>query len=197
MTGPDKLLPHESDGIQEYDNPNPGWWMWSLYGSIVFAIGYMFFYGMNFGGTVEAEDAAATIEATAEVQAWLAKNPMVPPSKEELLAAAVDPAILSVGKEQFDKTCAACHGLEAQGLIGPNLTDTAWIHGGGVTDIWNTIVKGVPAKGMPTWRRSFKPEVLTALAAYVRSVQGTAPAGAKIPEGTESPMEPLPAPNTP
>jgi cytochrome c oxidase cbb3-type subunit 3 len=186
MTEPEKLLPHESDGIQEYDNPSPGWWLWTFYGAVAFAVGYMFFYGMNFGGGYHASWSKDMIRETAAVQSWYARNPMTPPTTERLLSAAADPAVLAVGREAFARSCASCHGDQAQGLIGPNLTDPYWLHGGKATD-----VKGVPSKGMPTWGRKFKAEDLTALAAFVLGVQGSLPPDPKAPEGKLVDMEPL------
>ena len=45
----------------------------------------------------------------------------------------------SAGKVLFAKTCVPCHLAEGQGLVGPNLTDDFWIHGGGIKDIFKTI----------------------------------------------------------
>jgi cytochrome c oxidase cbb3-type subunit 3 len=188
----DKLLDHECDGIQEYDNPSPGWWLGTFYGAVLFSICYMFYYGMNFGGDHVDELNAAQVQHKASVQAWFDENPMVPPTAEELLAGAVDPEVLAAGDAAYQKQCASCHGVEGQGLIGPNLTDDHWLHGGSVLEIFDTIVKGVPDKGMPTWGRRFAPEDLEALASYVRSLHGTNPADAKSPQGELAEVEPLP-----
>ncbi len=190
----DILLDHESDGIQEYDNPFPEWFMWLLYGTIIFAILYVFYYGFNYGDSIQSGYRAQLVDDYKSIQDYYAAHPVVPPTSEALLAAAVDEQTLAVGKDQFIKTCAACHGDKAQGLIGPNLTDPFWIHGGQVVQIWTTITKGVPAKGMPSWGRAFKPEVINALAAYVRSLQGSDPPDARAPQGTPVEMEPLPKP---
>ena len=188
----DKLLDHDSDGIREYDNPFPEWFMWLLYGTIVFAIFYIFYYGFNYGSSIQSGYQAELLTDYKAIQDYYVANPVVPPTTSELLAAAVDEKALALGKDQFIKTCAACHGDQAQGLIGPNLTDPFWIHGGEVAQIWTTITKGVPAKGMPSWGRAFKPEVITGLTAYVRSIQGTNPPNARAPQGTPVTMEKLP-----
>ena len=142
----------------------------------------------------ESEYRAEMVADRAEIQAYYDANPIVPPSAQELLAGAVDPEVLALGETFFLKTCASCHGDQAQGLIGPNLTDDHWLHGGKVTEVFQAIVKGVPAKGMPPWGRAFAPEELTALAAYVRSLNGTKPPKARTPEGRKVAPEPLPAP---
>lgn len=191
----DQVLDHDADGIREYDNAPPGWLMWMLYATIVFSVLYLGWYALSFGdddySTWWAEE---QVVDRAQVQNWFKDNPIVPPSAEVLLAGAVDPAVLEVGRARFVKTCGPCHGEQAQGLIGPNLTDDKWIHGGKVTDVFNTIVKGVPAKGMPVWGRSFKPAELAALASYIRSLQGSNPPNPKAAEGQPAVPEPLPKP---
>ena len=57
------------------------------------------------------------------------------------------PAAIAAGDSIFHKTgnCYACHGANAQGLVGPNLTDSTWIHGDGSYDfIVATVTKGIP-----------------------------------------------------
>lgn len=190
----DQLLDHDADGIQEYNNPMPGWLMLLLMGAICFSVLYLAFYALAFGpASMQSEYREEAIEQHAALQAYFDANPLVPPKTEELLAGAVDSAVLAKGRARFTKTCAACHGEAAQGLIGPNLTDDHWLHGGQVTQIFNTITKGVPAKGMPPWGRAFPPDELAALVSYVRSLQGSNPANAKPPEGEVVAAEPLPA----
>jgi cytochrome c oxidase cbb3-type subunit 3 len=188
----DKIV-HEVGGIQEYGNPAPGWLMWLLYGAIIFAVLYVAWYALSFGDhTYDAGYRAEKVSELARVQKHFAENPLVPPTAEALLAGVADPAVLEAGRDRFFKTCASCHGEAAQGLIGPNLTDDHWLHGGKVTEIFQTIVKGVPAKGMPPWGRALAPEELAALTSYVRSLQGSGPANARGPEGPRVEPEPLP-----
>jgi cytochrome c oxidase cbb3-type subunit 3 len=188
----DKVL-HELDGIKEYDNPMPGWLMAIWWGSLLFAAAYLIFYALSFGeGSMEAEYRQATQQAVTAVDAYFEANPLVPPSPAQLLAGAANPSVLEAGRARFTRTCAACHGEQAQGLIGPNLTDDRWIHGGTVEQIFQSVAKGWPAKGMPPWGRALKPEELTALVSYVRSIQGSNPPNARAPEGDRVVPEPIP-----
>ena len=188
----DKVL-HELDGIKEYDTPMPGWLMAIWWGSLIFSAAYLIFYALSFGeGTMEAEYRGATQQAVSAVDAYFEANPLVPPSPAELLAGAANPAVLEVGRARFTRTCASCHGEQAQGLIGPNLTDDRWIHGGTVEQIFQSVAKGWPAKGMPPWGRAVKPEELSALVSYVRSIQGSNPPNARAPEGERVVPEPIP-----
>ena len=189
----DKLLDHDLDGIREYDNPLPGWLMGILWGALIFSILYLGYYALSFGtDDGVAEYRADTIAQRAEMQAYFDKNPLEPPAAEDLLGGAKTAEIIAKGKERFIKTCASCHGEAAQGLIGPNLTDDRWLHGGQVLQIFNTIAKGVPAKGMPPWGRALPPDELAALVSFIRSIQGSTPPDPKPPEGVAVLPEPLP-----
>jgi cytochrome c oxidase cbb3-type subunit 3 len=186
----DRLLDHEYDGIKEYDNPLPRWWLWIFYATIVFVPLYYVFpgrLGENGGNVAEYEASVAEYRAT---------QPAAPTvtSGETLLALSKDREALEEGKEVFAKNCVACHGADGGGVIGPNLTDNAWIHGGAPSAIRNTVVVGVLAKGMPGWERLLKPEELDQVVAYVISLQGTKPATPKAPEGIVDSVAVAPAP---
>lgn len=188
----DKVL-HELDGIKEYDNPMPGWLMAIWWGSLIFSAGYLMFYALSFGeGTMDAEYRQQTVNAVTEVQAYFDANPLVPPKPAELLAGAANPAVLDAAAARFARTCAACHGDKAQGLIGPNLTDDRWIHGGSVEQVFQSVAKGWPAKGMPPWGRTMPPDELAALVSYIRSLQGSNPPNPRAPEGDPFVAEPVP-----
>lgn len=186
--GEDKLLDHSYDGIQEYDNPMPKWWLWIFYVTIAFSVAY-YFLPSPFG-----EGPGAVAEYEAEVAKFKASQPA--PSgpgvtNEQLRALVADAGALREGKAVYDLNCAACHRADGGGLIGPNLTDDAWLHGGSPVEIHTTIAQGVLAKGMPGWERILKPEQVNAVTAYVVSLAGTNPANPKAPEGvpavTDSP----------
>ena len=193
MAGYEDKIIHDVDGISEYNNPMPGWLMSILWGALLFGVLYIMFYALAFGdrGT-DSQARAEAVQRRAAVQKYFDENPLVPPSAAELLAGAVDPAVLERGRDRFARTCASCHGEAAQGLIGPNLCDDRWLHGGEVTKIFTTIAKGVPAKGMPPWGRALAPEELSALVSFVRSLQGSNPPEAKPPEGDRVAPEPVP-----
>ena len=94
-----------------------------------------------------------------------------------------EPATVASGKAVFSAYCTPCHGPDGGGVIGPNLTDAAWIHGGTPDAIYTSVHDGVLAKGMPAWGTSLKPEEVTAVVAYVITLEGTTPANPKAAEG--------------
>jgi len=183
----DRLLDHDYDGIQEYDNPMPRWWLWVFYATIAFVPIYYFAPG-NIGagpGKVAAYEA--------EVAAYEASRPAPAAgmaSDESLRALVADASALELGQVTFVQHCAACHRPDAGGLIGPNLTDDAWLHGDAPSQIHATIVNGVLEKGMPGWERLLQPEQVDAVTAYVLSLKGTNPPSPKPPEGVVTPPVP-------
>src|SRR5690606_34102025 len=94
-----------------------------------------------------------------------------------------DPAMVSAGAATYKAVCAACHNDQGQGLIGPNLTDDYWMHGGTNEAIFTSISKGIPDKGMPPWEASLTAEQRAQLVAFIRSVRGVDAPNAKEPQG--------------
>jgi len=177
----DRLLHHDYDGIQEYDNPMPRWALYIFWGTIVWAALFWFNVpGIGVGQGRIADYDASVAAAAAEFP----PTPHAAPATDQLLVMSKDPAALASGKTVFGAYCVACHGPDGGGVIGPNLTDTYWIHGGSPAAIYTTVHDGVLAKGMPAWGLSLKPEEVDAVVAYVISLQGTTPATPKPPEGT-------------
>ncbi|HEX9843972.1 MAG TPA: c-type cytochrome, partial [bacterium] len=94
---------------------------------------------------------------------------------------------IAAGRTIFLTSCMPCHGDKGQGIIGPNLTDKYWLHGNRYNDIVNTIVNGVPDKGMIAWKTALNPQKINQVAAFVMSIRGTNPPNPKPPQGQEYP----------
>lgn len=176
----DRLLDHSYDGIQEYDNPMPRWWLLTFAGTIIFSVIYLF----NIGPVGNGKGRVADYEA--EVAAYAAAHP-TPTGADDptarLLALGGNRAAMESGKQLFATYCAVCHRPDAGGLIGPNLADAYWIHGATLADIYRTVSDGVLDKGMPPWNKTLKPEQIEAVVAYVASLKGTNPPNPKAPQG--------------
>jgi cytochrome c oxidase cbb3-type subunit 3 len=103
---------------------------------------------------------------------------------EKTVTLLTDPADLAGGKTIFMTNCAACHRADAGGQIGPNLTDDRWILGGGIKNIFHTLVNGGrDGKGMISWKGTLKPKEMQKVASYVLSLQGSNPKDPKAPDG--------------
>jgi cytochrome c oxidase cbb3-type subunit III len=175
----DRVMEHEYDGIREYDNPMPRWWLLTFAGTVIFSVVYMF----NVGPVGNGKGRVADYEAEVAEQQRLHPVAASTVTEEGLLALGGDHETLEEGQEVYRTSCAACHGPAGGGLIGPNLTDEYWIHGARLSDIHKTVVDGVLAKGMPPWSKMLKPEQITAVVVYVASLKGSNPPGAKPPQG--------------
>ena len=175
------LMPEDYDGIKELDNQVPPWFNWLFYGSIIFAALYL----LNFH--VLSNNKLMADEYNDEVNiASIQRNELIKSGafvNETTVTQLTDAASLEAGKEIFKANCVACHGPEGGGLVGPNLTDDYWIHGGGIKNIFKTIKYGVPAKGMITWQNQLNPKQMQNVASFVMNIHGTHPAAAKPPEG--------------
>lgn len=187
----DRLLDHEYDGIREYDNPLPRWWINIFWLTILFSV----LYALNLPWIGNGKGRIANYErdmaVARERQAALAaKSP--PPaamSAAALLAMTRDPARLATGRERFVSTCAACHREDGGGSIGPNLADEFWIHGGRPEEILRTVSDGVLDKGMPAWSQTLTPDEVAAVVAYVLTLHDTHPPNPKEPQGTKVELE--------
>lgn len=171
----DVLLNHEYDGIRELDNDLPGWWKWLFYLTIIISVVYIVHYHVLKSGDLQ--------EAEYEKEMAEAEANMPPEADESTLARLEDNASIAAGKTVFDKNCVVCHLSKGEGLVGPNLTDEYWIHGGSFQDIYLTIKVGVPAKGMISWKKQLNTKEMQQVASFIMSLYGTNPPNAKEPQG--------------
>ncbi|HEY9854257.1 MAG TPA: cbb3-type cytochrome c oxidase N-terminal domain-containing protein [Stenomitos sp.] len=174
---------HSCDGIEEYNNPLPSWWLTMFYGTIVFAIVYQILFPSWFGpGLLKWSQITRydnEVKAAAEQTAKVASAQSTAGGLQAVIA---DPKAIEAGKALFTQNCAACHGANAEGAIGPNLHQPPyWAYGKGAPeDIQFIITHGTNGTaglnkeskgGMPTWSQlgSTKIQQLTA---FVYSLQG-------------------------
>jgi len=166
---------HSYDGIQEYDNPLPRWWLYLFWGTIVFALIYLVLYpglgkfqgllGWSSANQYEREVEVAN-STYGPLYAELAAKPI-----EEL---ATDPKAIKMGQRLFATECSVCHGSAATGSLGfPDLTDDDWLYGGDPDTLKTTITVGrramMPARGM---MGNLTDAEITQVAAFTRSLSG-------------------------
>jgi cytochrome c oxidase cbb3-type subunit 3 len=177
---------HEYDGIKEYNNPLPRWWITMFWLSIVFAIGYLIAYpGFGrFPGVLGwtshkevAADEAAYQKQYGAIYTNFAKVPI-----EELIN---DPRAMKIAGKLFANNCAACHGSNAKGGQGfPNLTDNDWLYGGTPERVKETLLKGRNAM-MPAWGETLGEDKVRQVAHYVMSLSGKSANPADVAAGQE------------
>jgi cytochrome c oxidase cbb3-type subunit III len=171
-TPPDEpVRPHVYDGIQEYDKRLPNWWLYTLYITMVFWVGYWAYYEwfrVGLTGAQGVEMALAKIEADKLASVATLDD-------ASLWKMSLNPAFVEAGKATYNANCSVCHLPTLRGksensvAIGPDLTDTRWIHGGKPTQVYDLISKGVLAKGMPTWGPVLGPKKISEVTAYILS----------------------------
>ena len=168
--GEDSVRPHVYDGIQEYDKRLPNWWLYTLYITILFWIGYWGYYEWFHAGESNQQAIAG---AMAKIESDRLATAKV--GDASLWQMSRNATFVQAGKAVFDTNCAACHlasmrgKTESAAAIGPDLTGTTWIHGGKPTEILDLINKGVLTKGMPTWGPVLGTKKISEVTAYILS----------------------------
>ncbi len=166
----DPLTDHEYDGIREFDNPIPGWWSWIFIASIVYAVLYFGAYQLGTAGTSVAQEYE---NEKAEVSRMMIKElGDLTVDEPTILSNLNNEALISVGAGIFSTNCVSCHGKDAQGLVGPNLTDDTYKHVKTVGDIGTVLMHGANNGAMPAWNNRMASTELVAVAVYVASLRG-------------------------
>lgn len=167
-----KLRPHTYDGIQEFDQHLPNWWLYTLYGSIAFSIVFWFAHMI---ARVVSDDGTQVAAALARIDAVKLATSLDVTSDDLFWDMSHNPVFVEAGKETFKSLCVACHlpslkgKTENPGAVGPNLVDQVWVHGGTPKEIYATVAHGVLAKGMPAWEPVLGQKKSVEVVAYVLS----------------------------
>lgn len=182
----DVLLDHNYDGIRELDNALPPWWKYGFYITIAVAFIYLLnFHVLGLGKNPDQEYAAEMEKAKIEKEIYDAQNK---DKVDENNVQMADANGIKAGQEMFEANCVVCHmkgggGSQVPASVGPNLTDDYWLHKGSLNNIFQSITHGYPDKGMQAWSVKFDPKEISFLASYIKSIRGTNPPNAKLPQG--------------
>lgn len=181
---------HVWDGIEELNTPLPRWWLWMLYATIVWGIGYVIAYPawpLLSGATPGLLGYSTRAEVAAEMAAVDAANAdmMTALAGADLTTLSANPDLQSfavnAGAAVFRANCSQCHGAGAAGAKGyPNLLDKDWLWGGQIADIAFTVSHGVRNEQSPDTRYSqmpafgdiLTPEEIGALVQHVLAISG-------------------------
>lgn len=175
---------HEYDGIEEYDNPLPGWWFAMFVITIVWGCGYLLLYpGLgNFAGllgwTQLEQHAEEVAEADARYRAMRDRYLALP-----VTDIAQNEKVVRMGQRIYGNNCSQCHGLDAGGAYGfPNLNDDQWLWGGSPDAIKHTLVHGRQA-AMPAWQDTLGEKGIDEVTEYVLSLNNRSADAAKAGRG--------------
>ena len=194
---------HEWDGIKELNNPLPKWWLYTFYGTVIWAIGYTIAYPawpMLSSATpgLLGYSSRAAVEEQIQTARAAQKD-----SLDKIAAANVDDILkdenlLSFaqagGAAAFKVNCVQCHGAGAAGSVGyPNLNDDDWLWGGTPDAIYTTLKNGIRYASNADTRDSqmpafgtdgiLTPAQIDEAANYVVSLSGEQADAAKVEAG--------------
>ncbi|HEY1053196.1 MAG TPA: cbb3-type cytochrome c oxidase N-terminal domain-containing protein [Prosthecobacter sp.] len=167
------LREHIYDGIQEYDQKLPNWWLFSWYITMVwFVIAWVAYYQLHLGQS-EAQQVDGALAHIADIQ----KKELELISDEKLWAMSKDAKVVAAGAATFNTTCVACHAQDLSAHIagaklpGLPLNDQEWKHGGSPLQVLTLVRKGAPdvTKGMPPWEPQLGLQRVVEVVAYVMS----------------------------
>lgn len=202
---------HTWDGdLQEFNQPIPRWWLWAFYATVVFAIVYwLLFPSWPIGETwlKGFSSVSYTVEGEEQEMRWNSRSKLLETLHasdaaerrnlfmEQVAAAGFEEIrsvpetlafVRSVGTGLFGDNCAACHGRGGQGVIGmyPNLADDAWLWGGTMEEIQETLIQGRQGF-MPAFKETFIPEQADDVAEYVLTLSNEAPMSEAAERGGE------------
>ncbi len=181
LTTQDELRHHAFDGIQEYDNPLPTWWLVLFWLTIASSAFYLVYYHLGAGESVEGQyNRNMLVVSDMQMKEILKLGPI---TNQTLNGLKGDQNKMLAAQALFQSKCSPCHGMQGEGNIGPNLTDDFWLHGALPTQIYTTVMEGVPAKGMLSWKTQLPIAQILTRRRLRRHAQGNEPAQPQGPAG--------------
>jgi cytochrome c oxidase cbb3-type subunit 3 len=172
---------HAYDGIEEFDNPLPGWWKWLFIGTILFCFPYWIYYHGGTPGRSIEDGYGVALAANTRLQ--FEEIGELQPTAETIVEYMQKDNWLRVGKIVFQTHCVSCHDREGQGKVGPNLTDEYFKNVTNIEDIATVINNGAAAGAMPKWSNRLHPNEIVLVSAYVANMRGQNLSGPRGAEG--------------
>ncbi|MCX6876189.1 MAG: c-type cytochrome [Verrucomicrobia bacterium] len=182
------LREHEFDGIQEFDQKLPNWWLFTFYAAIAWFVGYWFLY---YGIAALQSPQQVVQEQILAVQAAQLKelNKTLATLDDSKLVHewAANPTAVAAGQTTFSKNCIPCHGVDLSAtqddgtgrksvLPGLPLTDHQWKFTNKPMGLFNLINKGSPPEStgnngakMEAWGQKLTPVEIAQVLSYIIS----------------------------
>lgn len=182
-----QIMDHEYDGIQEFDNPTPGWWHLIFIGTVFFSCFYYFFWHYSpLAPTIHDSWRAAQVAEFKRVFGALGD---LKPDEATLLRMMKDEKMMAVAQGIFVGNCAQCHGREGGGINGVNLTDNHYKNVKQLADVYTVVTKGANVGAMPAWENRLSQNERIIVSAYAATLRGRSAPG-RPPEGEVIPPWP-------
>lgn len=187
ITAEGDLLNHEYDGIQEFDNPTPGWWHYLFIVTIAFSVPYFMYWETNREApTLDVQYSEERADALRKQFAMVGE---LKPDEPTLMKALANKDWLAIGESIFKTQCVSCHGSLGQGIVGPNMTDDNYKNVKQLGDFTKVVFDGAADGAMPAWRSRLSSNEIILAAAYAASLRGKNVPG-RPPEGEQIPAWP-------
>ena len=185
----EELLDHNYDGIQEYDNPTPGWWHLIFWGTIIWGVLYAVVWHLtplipNRYDRLEAPRQAA-------IEKQFAQLMTIDDGLTKVRTIMGDDNWLNQGASIFSGSCTLCHGQQAEGLIGPNMTDNFYKNITDLQGMIDVVTNGAANGAMPANKNLLNENEIALVVGYIASLRGKNLPG-KEAEGDEIPPFPEP-----
>ncbi len=185
-----QVMDHEYDGIQEYDNPTPGWWHLIFLASTLFAFPYIIYYETN-SDVPSVTDSYEQDKAEHLNREFALLGPLQM-DEPTILRMMQDAKWMEKAGRLFATNCAQCHGALGQGLVGPNMTDDHYKNLKVLTDMTKVISNGAAQGAMPPWKGTLSDNNIVLVSAYMANLRGKNLPSTRPPEG--DPIAPWPKP---
>lgn len=183
---------HEWDGIEELNNPLPRWWVWILYATIVWGVGYTIAYPawpLVSQATAGMLGYSTRAQVAEELAVWNERNAALNEqlATADLTTVAANPDLqnyaVNMGAAVFRANCSQCHGSGAAGVQAsgyPSLLDNDWLWGGTIEEIAYTVTHGIRNEQspdsrwveMPAFGDVLLPEEIDAITHHVLAISG-------------------------
>ncbi|MEO0795633.1 MAG: cbb3-type cytochrome c oxidase N-terminal domain-containing protein [Verrucomicrobiota bacterium] len=160
------LKEHAYDGIREYDQRLPRWWLITLYGAIIFS-GFYFLVNHFYAGSLSNEERLTS--DMQKIDAIRLANSIDVTNNDLFWEMSDNPAFITAGQKVYESNCVPCHGVNLEGGIGFSLVDSEWVHGAQPSQIYVTVFDGIPDKGMQAWGGLLGQKKITEVVAYLLS----------------------------
>lgn len=174
------LRDHTYDGIEEYDQKLPNWWLFTLYIAIVFFVVYwVAYYQLPLGMKSDKEKIEEKVAKLEAKRATMLAELVATLTDESLLEMSQETENVSAGKAIFESKCLPCHGVKLDAMAGPaklpgvSLIDEEWKYGNNPLSIMKIVTDGSPdiSKGMIAWKTQLAPTDIAQVVSYILSKQ--------------------------
>lgn len=185
-----ELRPHTFDGIQEFDQPLPNWWLWTLYAAIIWTFVSWFWEfqltrPLNMAKS-DTERVDTEVAAVKKQQADSLAKVLDKLDDARFWELSRDKEMTARGQATFEAICSACHAKDMSAtmpggikLPGLPLNDKEWKYGGKPMDVFKVVSKGSPdvSKGMISWEPQLGGAKIAEVVSYILSKHERAPDG--------------------